>query len=406
MAEQMEPAGPRESWSYGDRPPSAHGRDESARQLPVQPFVTASESFGSFGPAPEDTPTASTPLSPIPQAGSGAISPVVPPPLAATPYPGAVPGPGNILPPQSAAAAYPVPGAMPPLPTAAAYPVPGAAPLQPGSVPYPYAAVPVQQSYVYPAGVPGVPGLVKLKQKKPIRFPLTRKASALLQIFGMLLYGLVMIICIMGCAATLLREYVNNASVYFYTNGNVNGLSVLITCVLILVIAPACSIFCGTLFGSWRGLLVSIFAISGGLFVSHLTDARIIGASTDTQTYLIYASLPLAALIVGLIYDNRVYATWWKSMLTMFLGVAIPTIAYAVLTYTKDASDASIGAALAHTTEQSFLTSIGIFLGCASLIIIPLLGLLYAGAEGLLHTIIARIFPVHQHLVSASTHAN
>src|SRR5262249_50854964 len=151
-------------------------------------------------------------------------------PYSAPPIRGAAPNnPG--FPPPSAAAPYSAP------------PLRGAAPNNPGFPPpsaaasYPYSARPgasdvYAASYPYPPAIPGmtpyVPASVPRQQEKPIRFPLTRKAPALLQSFGMLLYGLMMIICIMGCTLTLLREYVNNASVYFHVNGSLNVLSVLI----------------------------------------------------------------------------------------------------------------------------------------------------------------------------------
>lgn len=376
MPEQIEPAGSQENWSHGNQPLNAENQrkqDGFADQVPTRPFVAASESFGSFGPTPNyavETDATAQPLSPAPS-------------------PAAQPSEANpALPPQSVAMPYSMPGTIPGAP--AVYP-------QSVTMPYPPAGqqgpgYPV--NYPYAPGIPGyLPAPILRKQKQPVRFPLTRKAPALLQIFGMLLYGLVMIICIMGCTLTLLRAYVNNASVYLYSNGDRNDLSILITSVLILVLAPACSLFCGALFGSWRGLLVSAFSVSGGLLISHLTDARILNADTSMQTYLLYASLPLTALVVGLVYDNRVYAAWWKSMLTMFLGVALPVIASAALIYSQAAPDASLNAALIHTTAQSYLTTLAVIFAIASLILIPLLGLLYAGIEGILHAIVARIFP-------------
>lgn len=394
MAEQRGPAGPQESWSYGDQPLNTEGQkepDKGAGQVQAQQFVAASESFGPFGPTPDYAVGASTPAQPL----SPAPSPAAQAPGAAPAIPGFPPQPGAIL--------YPTPGTMPtslalqsPAATAP-HPAPGAAALPPQAVAQPYPYPPAGQAgpgfvlnYSY---APGIPVPVLPRKRRPIRFPLTRKAPALLQTFGMLLYGLVMIICIMGCALTLLRAYVNNASAYFYANGSLNGLSIFITGVLILVLAPACSLFCGALFGSWRGLLVSAFSVSGGLLISHLTDARILNADTSTQTYLLYASLPLTALVVGLVYDSRSYAAWWKSMLTMFLGVAIPVTAYAALTYSQAAPDASLSASLTHTSAQSYLATLAVILGIVSLILIPLLGLLYAGIEALLHTIVAKIFP-------------
>ena len=333
MADQREPP---ENWRSMDQPLNWQqaGQNAPGGSQPAQHFIAPAESFGPFGPLPDypdPMPAHELPLTPLPP------SPISP-----------VPSASLIKSPGTGAWTYPAYRTYPPLPA---------------------------------------PG----KAKKPLHFPLTRRAPVLLQSFGMLLYSLIMALGIMGCALTLLRAYVNNGNVYFNLDNSVNGLSVLITCILVLILVPACSIFCGVFFGSWRGLIVSLLSVGGGALISHLTDPRIINVNASPLYYLPFAALPFAALVTGLVYDRRKYAAWWKSMFTMFLGTAALVIWFFVCVYFFDvnADDLSFLAADAHMTVQNYVAYLAFSFGCASLVIIPLLGLLFAAIEGLIHSILA-----------------
>ena len=144
MADQM---GPLEKRHGSHQPPNASGpaeQDFPAEQGPPQRFVAPAESFGSFGPLPD--------------------------------YPAEV--------------LSPAPFTMASLPeTTPIYPY---APAQPGATPYAgvfrpgYSSVPgnshASEALPYsPSGV-NAPPAIPLKTKKLIHFPLTRKASVLLQI--------------------------------------------------------------------------------------------------------------------------------------------------------------------------------------------------------------------------------
>lgn len=251
---------------------------------------------------------------------------------------------------------------------------------------YPYPLV-----YGYPAmqGVP--PYGAPIPTKKPIYFPLTLQAPALLQIFGMLLYGLIVALGLMGCFLVLIKAYFASGSVYIKSDSSVNGLSILITFVLVLIVLPACSVLSGVFFGSWRGLLVSVLAVGGGILFTHLTENQF-WSTPDLQAFLELAPLPISALVVGLIYDRRLYAAWWKSMLTLMLGVAIIVLWLAVFLYIMGATSPNLTetALTARMSTQSFLSTIGILLGCVSLVVIPMLGLFVAGIEGIIHSIIAQ----------------
>ncbi len=379
MAEQIEP---REERHYREQPPSINSqtrRDRVAEEAtaPAQHLVAPSESFGAFGPLPGYPAEAAVDAQVRPPAIGADLSRMVT---------------GKLSPPQQPVAA---PYAAP-LPTDPLH-----ASGQPYNTPGIAAALPLSTDPLHTSGqpynnTPGTPYNIQparpaaVKRRKPIRFPLIRKAPALLQIFGILLYSLVLVICIMGCLLLLLRAYIDNGNVYFNVNGSTDGLSVVITCVLLLVLAPACSLFCGVFFGSWRGLLAALLALGGGLLMSHLTDPRIFNIDAGLQIYLLIASLPFTAFIVGLLYDRRQYAAWWKSMLTILLGLIVPVVGLLTFIYTQAAANADVAASLGHTTTQNFLAILTVGFACISLLAIPLLSLLYAGIEGIIHSLLAR----------------
>jgi hypothetical protein len=331
-------------------PSAAAGSGATPAQQPFSypggPATCApSESFGSFDmPA---SPSQSDPYA-LPQSASSAYSP----------YPAA-----------------PVPG-YPPAPGSAPAPMPG----------YGYPPAP---AYGYPP-MPVQPAPAAVSPKKPIYFPLTRGASALMQIFDMLVYSLLAAICVMLIPLYLLKSYENNFSVYSNADGSVNGLSILLTFVLVLLIVPACSLLCGAFFGSWRGLLVSLLSIGGGLLLGHLSDDRLWNFSAF-QTYLGLAPLPVAALIVGLFYDHRKYAAWWKSMLTMLLGSSIIVIWLYILLFVFVANNIALLNTTTTMTSQQLLAGVGILYGCLAIFLILLWTFLIAGIEGLVHNRIAAV---------------
>ncbi len=362
MADRMQP---RENSSFVNQPQDADARarqDFSVNQASdynhQPPFVAPAESFGPFGPLPN-----------YPTGPTFQEEPSVPTPFAPSNAP--ISTPGNMY-----APAFPGASAYPTTPMPGQPYAPGA----PGALPYaPYGMYP-------PLPTP-------VSTKKPLLFPLTRHASALLQFFGMLLYSLVVALCIMGCVLTMLQIALINTNLYVSSDGSANGLSILLTFVLVLVLLPACSLFSGVFFGSWRGLIVSLLALGGGLVMAHLSDPRFGNPDAPASLYLLLAAPPVTTLIVGFVYDRRKYAAWWKSLLTMFLGTAILCAWFFAFIYVMDANAGIFNtlAANAHMSPQNYLATMGISFGCLSLLIIPLLGVIFAGGEGILHAILARV---------------
>lgn len=352
MAEQTQP---QENWRFIDQTPYANNQAEQSSPIGqnpglIQPFVAPAESFGPFGPLP-DYPAGAfaneSPFLPTNAPQLGLDNAYAPAPSIANTYPAFSPA-GN-----------PYASGMP------------------GALPY----------GMYP------PFPVPVKTKKPLLFPFTRRAPVLLQIFGMLLYSLVMSLGIMGCLLTLLKAALVNTSMYVNPDGSANGLSIIVTIVLLLFLVPACSLFSGVFFGSWRGLIVAVLSFGGGFLLAHVSDPRFGNPNATLLNYLPFAALPLAALVVGFVYERRKYAAWWKSMLTMFLGTGVLLTWFLAFIYLADVNAGGFDtlAANAHMTIQNYMASIAISLGCVALLVVPLLGLLFAGIEGIIHAIIAGI---------------
>jgi serine/threonine protein kinase len=224
----------------------------------------------------------------------------------------------------------------------------------------------------------------------PIRFPLTRHAALHLQIFGMLAYGLVLAISIMGIALFMVKAYNPGSTSGIYTNldDSVNYMSIILTVVLVLVIVPASSILSGAFFGSWRGCLLSLCIVYGGLTITHLSDFTFFWNPTSWPDYLILAPLPVSALVVGLIYDLRHFASWWKSLFTLMLGntIIIGSLYALVLIveYTSLASTLGID-----TSDATAMANV--LLGCFGICTVILLTLPTACIEGIVHSIAATI---------------
>lgn len=358
MTDQTEP---QENQHYREQPPlPTHQAAQDAlvaqNPPPAQHFQAPAESFGPFGPFPtypDGAPNSNASVLPAPP-GAVNVPPVWPG------YQSAFPGPATAL----SGTAYPYPPGMI-----------GAPP------PFPYGMYPPPP-----------------RVKQPIRFPLTRHALVLLQVSGMLLYCLITALSFMGCALILLKATTTSAGPYVNPDGSANLLSIVATCILVLFLVPAWSVFSGVFFGSWRGLIVSVVSIVGGFLITHLTDARFGNPFATFQNYLPFAALPLAALAVGLVYDRRQYAVWWKSLLTMLLGAAVLLIWFFASIYISDVTSASITilAGNAHMSLQNYEAFMAISLGFVVLVFIIPLGLLFAGFEALIHFIITKISPTRQ----------
>lgn len=316
-------------------------------------------------------------------------------------------GPSGQIPPTMAAhqsgpgwqtpSMVPPPGTPPPAESFGTFGSGGTQPPPPPLVnPYNVPPSPPQYPAAPPAYVPNyapvyMPASV---EKKPIYFPLTRHAPVLWQIVSMLVYSAITALSIMGCVLYLINSYHPESGNSIYTNldGSVNVLAIVLTVVLVLLVFPLCSLLCGALFGSWGGVLVSVASLAGGIFLIHLVNnefwspERVPGA-----LYAILAAFPVSALVVGLIYDQRKYAAWWKSMLTLMLGATVLTFWLSVALFIAVANNPSSFDSASGTSLQGTLAAAGVALGCVALLAIPLLTFPVAGIEGLIHAQIAAV---------------
>lgn len=260
------------------------------------------------------------------------------------------------------------PAFYPPTPHLLAAPyasVPGQVLLPYGPVqPYPYTYAPA------------------LKVKTPLYFPLTRRAPLAVQCAGMLLYSLCIALSFMGIALYLVNAAYGTSSIFTFPGGGVNVLSTLLVIVLVLLVIPAGSLLAGVLFGSWRGLLVAFASLGGGILITHLTNNAFYSNFT-VSGLLPLCGLPFSALVVGLFYDFRKYAAWWKSMLVLMLGAAI---ASTWLFTTIIILDSALRAdAALSPNPQSFMIGIWVANACLSLMGTVALTFPIAGIEGLIH---------------------
>ncbi len=257
---------------------------------------------------------------------------------------------------------------------------------QSGQEPLAAPSVPISP-YSYVPGQPMPPYVSMLKAKAPLYFPLMRQVPTPRQFFDMFLYSVFMAFSIMGVLLYLLNAYNSRSSVFVTSDGSSNGLSILLTFVLVLLVIPACSLLCGALFGSWRGLLVSLVSIGGGLFITHLINSQF-GSGRGFASALPLLGLPIAALVVGLIYERRTYAAWWKSMFTLMLGAAIASIWFVTSILVTEAGAANL-AAQASPHPQAFI--VGLWIGGAIFSLVGILALTFpiASIEGLIHWCVA-----------------
>ena len=291
-----------------------------------------SESFGDFGPLPDIKHQASPP------------APFQPAPVLPPPGPPGLNAPQTGQPPQY----YPYP--------------PGFGPVGPGPVYMPVS-----------------------RPKAPLHFPLFRQAPVYIQTFEMVFYILVMALTIMGIVLSLYHNYQSGVSVLVNPDGTANGLAILLVILLVLLVIPACSLLAGALFGSWRGFIVSLFSFAGGLLISHLSNPAFWNTGA-IQGYLVLAPFPLAALVVGWVYEHRKYAAWWRSMFTLMLGAGIISLCLAIIVIVVDLNSPTIMEDLSTSTSpQAFMAGLWIAGGCIFLGLIPLLTFPIACIEGIIH---------------------
>ena len=212
------------------------------------------------------------------------------------------------------------------------------------------------------AGPPFAPGA-----RPPLCFPLTRRARVWQHLLGMALYSLCMALTIAGGLVLILLTN------QYMTNVWMGVLYVLLLLWLVLFVLPASTAFCGVVFGSWRGALVAAVSTGGGLLLTQCLTSVIpvlqvyssyhaLDRQPPSSLYLL--SGPLAALVVGLLYDVRHDEEGWKSLVILVLGMAIELV----------------GLGLAAQSA---------FFGWVFVLLFPLCAFVLAGLEGLLRKFLA-----------------
>ena len=260
------------------------------------------------------------------------------------------------------------------------------APYPPSPVPDPYSYAPGQAlpPYGFMPGQPPYPYayMPAPAVKAPLYFPLTRRAPLSVQWAGMLLYSLLIALSFMGIALYLVNASYGTTSIFTFSDGGVNVLAILLVVALAFLVIPAGSLLAGALFGSWRGLLVSLAALGGGLLITHLSNNDFFRNFT-VSGLLPLCGLPLSAFVVGLFYDFRKYAAWWKSMLVLMLGAGVASTwlftTIVIMDYALSA-DAALS-----SNPQAFMLGIWIANICLSLVCTLALTFPSAGIEGLIH---------------------
>jgi hypothetical protein len=162
--------------------------------------------------------------------------------------------------------------------------------------------------------------------RPPLCFPLTRRALVWQQLLCMALYSLCMALNIAGCL--LLIDWTTQHPTLSWTD----VLTIGVYLWLLLFILPTSTALCGVVFGSWRGALVAAVSTGGGLLLAQFLTSII----SDFQVFSSYYALdrqppsslsllcgPLAALVVGLLYECGHDEDQGKSLAILALGVAI-----------------------------------------------------------------------------------
>lgn len=231
---------------------------------------------------------------------------------------------------------------------------------------------------------PPTPSLSTLTPKAPLYFPLTRQAPNQMQVLGMLLYGLLSALSIAAFSLFI----INHPSVtnFVQADGTMNSQAFLLAASAVCLLIPACSLLCGALFGSRRGILVSLLAVGGGLLITHILNYL----PWSNQSFLSLLGLPIAAFIVGLMYERRTSASWWKSLFTMMLGSAIISSWLTLVMIISTLNSPSFTSALAASSQPHILTT-ELWIGGAVFSCLGILALTFpsVGLAGLIHRCIA-----------------
>lgn len=200
--------------------------------------------------------------------------------------------------------------------------------------------------------------------RPPLCFPLTRRALVWQQLLGMALYSLFMALNLAGCL--LLIDWTTQHPTLAWTDVLTIGMYLW----LFLFIVPASTALCGVVFGSWRGALIAVVSTGGGLLLTQFLTSVISDFQVFSSDYALdrqppyLLSGPLAALVVGLLYECRRDEDGGKSLAILALGMAI----------------ALFGLALAAQRSS---------VGCVFVFLIPVCAFVLVCLEGLLRKLLA-----------------
>lgn len=220
-------------------------------------------------------------------------------------------------------------------------------------------------------------------ERAPLSFPLTRHLPKPFQFLGMLCYSLLMALSVMALSLSILNH--PGASSFVNIDGSVNGLAILLASTAVFLLVPACSLLCGVLFGSWCGMCVSVLAVGSGMLMTHLANP-LFWSDQPFRNALPLIGFPIAAFVVGLIYEHRTSTVWWKSALTLTLGAAIVSLWLVFFSILLTLHSAKfVDAMLASAHPQDFVTELwvgGIILALLGIVALTLPSF---GVERLLH---------------------
>lgn len=136
--------------------------------------------------------------------------------------------------------------------------------------------------------------------QRPAVLPLTRRTSKKQQILAMLLYSLVSILTLVWCLFTITFNIDN------HPNGSFAWVFWFQVMMLICVLAPATTLLCAVLFGSWRGALVSCISIYGSIQIMQLLNNHF-WPDMSLGSFWFLIPVGIVTLLVGLSYDLRKY---------------------------------------------------------------------------------------------------
>ncbi|GER91869.1 hypothetical protein KDW_60310 [Dictyobacter vulcani] len=150
----------------------------------------------------------------------------------------------------------------------------------------------------------------------PAVLPLTRRTSKKQQVLAMLLYSLISILILVSCLFTI------NSNIDKDPNSWFGLIKFCQTVVLVCVLAPATTLLCAALFGSWRGALVSCISIYSSIQITHLLNNHFwIDMSLASFWFLIPVFIVI--LLVGLSYDLRKYVGAPINVIVILLGALV-----------------------------------------------------------------------------------